>query len=178
MISPLLAIDSGFAKSGGGCACTTSRHGLITEAWFERAQPVPDLQNVLRFRAVVWEIPQDDKRTEAVSLSTIIHLTEAGCALAHQYGQRCGARVTAVTPTKWKGSAPKAMCHSRLWSTLTMGERAALGGRATEREIRRAVEKGALRRWAPDKDHYYPKGWPGHNLLDSAAINKWATENL
>lgn len=178
MISPRLAIDPGFAKKGDGCACTSSRGGRIIAAWFERAGSPPDLLCRDRFGTVVWEIPQDDRRTDAVAITTIIHLTEAGASLAHQYATRDGARVSAVTPTTWKGGAHKAMCHAILWRGLGPRERALLGGAATEREIKAAVKRGALRRWAPDKNHYYPPGWTTHNLLDSAAINKWAEENL
>lgn len=70
----------------------------------------------------------------------------------------------------WKGSEPKPRMHARVWDVLSYHERMILGGRATEKQIRAAVAKGALDRWSRPGVEYYPRSWDGHNLLDVASM--------
>jgi hypothetical protein len=61
------------------------------------------------------------------------------------------------------------MMHARLWEALTAREQELLGGEATRREIWKARERGALKRWPPG-EHFYPEKFITHNLLDTVAM--------
>jgi hypothetical protein len=73
----------------------------------------------------------------------------------------------------WKGSEPKPQMHARAWERLEPAEKKMLGGRATERTIMAAREKGALSRWAKPGVAYYPKAFDTHNLLDALCMGLW-----
>lgn len=165
----LLAIDPGFARDGKGCACAAFTHGSLRSVWFERCPEDPaSLTCSEELSYVIVERPQADRRSLSVPIQTLITLAWEGATLAAMYAGRGGALLTAPSVRAWKGSEAKPLQHKRLWAVLDQDEREILGGSATELAIRKACEKGALKRWAPGA--YYPKSWLTHNLLDAVAL--------
>jgi hypothetical protein len=157
-----IAIDPGSA--GRGNAYVYARD-TIRVAEFGRAADghYPDVDTV------VIERPQQDARSYGARPKDLIALAWSGALLAGVYvGQ--GARLVEYTPSAWKGSEPKPLMHKRLWAVLAEAERRELGGRATERAIMAAVEKGALSRWSKPGASYYPKSFTAHNTLDACSL--------
>lgn len=168
----VIAIDPGYAMRGKGCACAAVVHGVLESVWFAR----PDAAHVHHkcerpaSITVIVEQPQQDARSWGIPPATLIKLAWDGALLAGLYAGELGCNVVAVTPSQWKGSAPKPVAHGRLWEVLTPAERAILGGDETEARIAAAKRKGALDRWGKPGVSYYPRNWDGHNLLDAAAL--------
>lgn len=167
----LIAIDPGYAKAGRGCACAMFVDDALVAVWFDRPTDAR-CPALARLDEVVWEIPQVDARTR-VSTPHVVQLAAVGGTLAGLYAGAHGAKVVPVTPSKWKGSLPKPVCHGRIWAKLTLDERAILGGAATLAKIDEAKRKGALARWAKAGGDYYPASWLTHNLLDAVGIGIW-----
>jgi hypothetical protein len=174
----LLAIDPGSA--GQGNAAARFEHERLGGAWFERfanADQVRDRRTNYRglyygptFATVIVERPDyQGKRSDAARVADLIALAWSGALLAGAYAGRDGAELVEYTPRQWKGSEQKPIHHARLWAVLDAGERAILGGAATERRILEARERGALSRWAEPSAAYYGS-WTGHNLLDAVAL--------
>jgi hypothetical protein len=170
----LLAIDSGYAKSGKGCACAAFFGRHLVKHFFERPRECHPASYGMAFEIVLWEQPQGDGRTWHVPPEVMIQLTTAGAELAGLFagwsmahGSCC--KIVSQTPTGSKGSVPKPIAHLRLWEALTEPERAMLGGAATGKAIAAACERGALDRWRPGKS-YYPSTWLMHNILDAVAL--------
>jgi hypothetical protein len=160
----LIAIDPGYAR-GKGCACAWFVRGVLRHAWTQRHDGA--LRDITP-EIVAWEEPQVDRRTRGGVTANVVHLAAVGGTLAGRYAGAT-ARVTAVTPQAWKRSAPKPVCHARLWRVLSPGEREELGGGATAEIIETAQRAGALARWAPGRT-YYPAAWAGADLLDAVGI--------
>lgn len=178
----VIAIDPGYASDGEGCACAYfGENGRVCGTWFMRPReaytlfaPLPEM-SVLGHRlahtgVVVVEQPQQDGRTYGIPPEVLAKLSWDGALLAGLYAGRACCEVRAYTPSQWKGSLAKAAHHSLMWKVLTEDERVDLGGDATWRVIDAACERGALARWKPRKDYYYPKDWATHNLLDAVAL--------
>jgi hypothetical protein len=188
----ILAIDPGHAGEGNACALGDARqlHGV----WFERFTGGA-LECPAPVSVVVVEKPQQDGRSHGVRPRDLINLSWSGALLAGAYAGRDGAALVALHPSDqrdsrcalhssrprrgarvctcargWKGSEPKPLMHKRLWAVLAEAERRELGGRATERAIMAAVEKGALSRWSKPGASYYPKSFTAHNTLDACSL--------
>lgn len=99
-------------------------------------------------------------------------VTDKRCPL-HGKGPAPGCAVACTCERGWKGSEQKPIHHGRLWRVLTPSERTVLGGRATEKHIEAAKEKGALDRWSRPGVSYYPRAFTTHNLLDATAMGKY-----
>lgn len=169
----VLTIDPGYAVKGKGCACCVAVDGAIREAWFERPTRGDDLamRADVSIDLVIVEQPQQDGRSWGVPPEVLIRLAWDGAKLGGFYAGRDGADFVEATPSEWKGSEAKPVCHGRLWAILSNVERALLGGGVTERHITAAKRAGALDRWSKPGGSYYPAAWLGHNLLDAAAMN-------
>ena len=176
----LLAIDPGFERRGGGCACACFRQNELTHAWFRRPKDTYGklLPASFDLDLVVVEQPQQDRRSRGVPPAHLIRLAWDGALLAGLYAGATGAKVKAVTPFDWKGSEPKPVQHARLWRVLSPAERAVLGGGPTEAAILKARKAGALERWAKPGGAYYPRAFIKHNLLDAVAIGCVELERL
>lgn len=168
VMNSVIAIDPGYAKSGGGCACAMFDDGVLSEVWFERPEDWNPHCNLAD--AVVWEIPQMDKRTWAIPPEVMIQLTAAGATLAGLYAGASGVRTTGLTPSASKGSVPKPIAHLRMWERLEPVERELLGGAKTFTAIEAACEKGALNRWGKSGVKYYPRSFTTHNILDAVDL--------
>jgi hypothetical protein len=170
-----LAIDPGYEKKGGGCACARALCGTLEDVWFARAS---DVEGVEPVDHVIVEQPQQDARSWGVPPAVLIKLAWEGAALAGLYAGASGAQLHCPTVSEWKGGEKKPAHHARLWAVLTPAERAVLGGDATHRVIKAACEKGALCRWKLPSDQLYPSSFKTHNLLDAAALLMWALGRL
>lgn len=167
----LIAIDPGYARDGEGCAVAFFWDRELHSVWFQRPQQNACTYSTFgRIAEVVVERPQQDERTYGIPPEVLATLSWEGAALAYGYAGAKGACVIELTPSQWKGSIAKAAHHRIAWKVLSRDERAVLGGDATWRVIDAACERGALARWKPRKDHYYPAGWTIHNLLDAVAL--------
>ena len=167
-------IDPGYSCKGEGNACALFDRGRLTGAWFARAVAKAEHKRALSFppRTIVIgvEEPQQDGRSWDVPPAVLIRLTAEGFLLAGIYAGATGADVARVTPTKWKGSTPKPVMHAILWECLDEQEQEILGGPATASAVYAARERGALRRWAVEKNGPYPTSFKTHNLLDAACM--------
>lgn len=172
----MIAIDPGFAVRGRGCACAWFRDGRLVRTWFARPEAFCIAGGIDGIRSVVWECPQVDRRTRA-STPAIVQLAAVGGTLAGLYAGYAGARVEPVSPSAWKGSEPKPVCHWRLWAKLDDREREEVAGAAGPERIAAAIDaarrKGALDRWSRDGASYYPASFAKHNLLDAVGIGAW-----
>lgn len=166
----VIAIDPGYARKGGGCACALLVVGEIAKVWFDRPVGGTGPWQIGPIHAVIVEQPQQDKRSRGIPPETLIRLAWNGALLAGLYAGELGCPVVAVTPSDWKGSTPKPIAHGRMWEILTPVERAVLGGYDTEAKIAAAKRKGGLDRWGKPGVSYYLRNWDGHNLLDAAAL--------
>ena len=163
----LVAIDPGVAA---GCAVALFYQGALAGVRFARARSAQVLDG-LGVTVVVVERPEyQGARSLASRVQDLLALSWEGAALAAWYAGRAGAELVELTPSQWKGSEPKPIHHARLWAQLTLSERAILGGDATGAAIERAVEKGALSRWARPGASYYPRAFVTHNQLDAVAL--------
>ena len=171
-----LAIDPGYEKKGGGCACAGAEGGALVAAWFERATNFDALARGICH--VIVEQPQQDARSWGVPPAVLIKLAWESAALAGLYAGASGAQLHCPTVSEWKGGEKKPAHHARLWAVLSPAERAVLGGDATHRVIKAACEKGALCRWRLPSDQLYPSTFKTHNLLDAAALLMWALGRL
>lgn len=182
MITSTLFIDPGDVGQGNACAAFECE--FLVDAWFERvftygpadlrASPGQGLARWASARGafdlVVYERPQQDKRSESARPADLMNYTRSGCLLAGAYAGRDGCPILEYTPHDWKGSEPKPINHRRLWGVLTQTERAVLGGDITQDRIEAACKKGGLNRWGRAGVSYYPRKWDTHNILDAAAI--------
>ncbi|OFV81966.1 MAG: hypothetical protein A2Y78_00075 [Acidobacteria bacterium RBG_13_68_16] len=159
----VIAIDPGIAVRGPGCAVATFRDGVLVGVGFLR--PSSSARHIVGV-TTVYEIPIVRPREDLSSgkANTLIKLAAAGAELAGRFG----GCVVAVEPAAWKGSTPKPVSHSRIWSALTDAERI-LFEPDTERRIELAKRAGGLARWSKPGATYYGT-WAGHNLLDAAGI--------
>lgn len=184
MSAPVVAIDPGFAARGPGCAVALfDDTGRLVEARYARPETVSpvellaselytDMATAPQPLAVVWESPQVDARTR-VSTPAVVRLAAVGGVLAGLYAGANGGKVEAVTPSIWKGTAPKPVHHSRMWRALTAAEQRLLGGEDTLTRIHAARRAGAKDRWGKPGGAYYPTSWWTHNLLDAVGIGLW-----
>ncbi len=171
-----LAIDPGYARKSGGCACAVARGGALERVWFERAQDFTVTCSCLGH--VIVEQPQQDARSWGVPPAVLIKLAWEGAALAGLYAGASGAVLHCPTVSEWKGGEKKPAHHARLWAVLSAAERAVLGGEKTYAVIKAACQKGALCRWRLPSDQLYPSTFKTHNLLDAAALLMWALGRL
>jgi hypothetical protein len=167
-VTALLAIDPGSA--GAGNAVAVFVHRKLAGAWFERVDAMcRHALEACRLDTIAVERPDyQGQRSDQACVIDLINLAWSGAMLAGAYAGRDGAELVEYTPRQWKGSEQKPIHHARLWTVLDAGERAVLGGAATERRILEARERGALKRWAPNVKWY--GSWSGHNLLDAVAL--------
>ncbi len=172
-----LAIDPGYEKKGGGCACAEAVGGKLARAWFERASDFEPCV-VESMAHVIVEQPQQDARSWGVPPAVLIKLAWEGAALAGLYAGASGAQLHTPTVSEWKGGEKKPAHHARLWAVLSPAERAVLGGEKTYAVIKAACQKGALCRWKLPSDELYPSTFKTHNLLDAAALLMWALGRL
>jgi hypothetical protein len=170
-----LAIDPGYARKSGGCACARAEFGKLVDVWFARATEVEGVEPVA---FVVVEQPQQDARSWGVPPAVLIKLAWEGAALAGLYAGASGAQLHCPTVSEWKGGEKKPAHHARLWAVLSPAERAVLGGDKTYVVIKAACQKGALCRWKLPSDQLYPSTFKTHNLLDAAALLMWALGRL
>jgi hypothetical protein len=177
-MSDALAIDPGYEKKGGGCACAIAENGALAHVWFERASDFDANNKLWITDYVIVEQPQQDARSWGIPPAVLIKLAWEGAALAGLVAGACSARLHCPTVTEWKGGEKKPAHHARLWQVLTPAERAVLGGDATYAVIKAACQKGALCRWKLPSDELYPKTFKTHNLLDAAALLMWALGRL
>jgi hypothetical protein len=171
----VLAIDPGGARKK--CALVYAPAGRI-EAWvietFERGAPrgsptwAGGAAGSIDY--VVIERPQQDGRSHAARPADLMAISWEGALLAAAYAAPSGAALVELEPREWKGTEPKAQQHARLWAVLSAAERRVLGGDTTARAIATAREKGALKRWAPHSDAYYPRAFAMADVLDAAAL--------
>jgi hypothetical protein len=164
----VITIDPGYSAASGGCACAWFDAGRLGDAWFERPEQWRDCRRIAS--DIIVEQPQQDGRSWAIPPAVLMRLSWDGALLAGLYAGACGARVTAVTPSAWKGSIAKPVQHRRVWSVLDAVERAVLGGDAVGLAIDAACRKGALDRWGKPGVRYYPASFQTHNLLDAVAM--------
>lgn len=164
----MIAIDPGYGKRSGGCACALFVQGTLEFTWFVRPSDVAPLERDIAL--VVVEQPQQDARSWGVPPATLIRLSWDGALVAGLYAGLHGADVKAVTPSQWKGSVPKPVQHGKVWPLLSDSERELLGGLATGLAIEHATEQGARERWRRRGGEYYPSAFRMHNLLDAVAI--------
>lgn len=156
----LLAIDPGASS----CAFALFTERVLCCVWFAET-PVDCVVH-----EVVVERMQADERTRHIDVRHLLACQASGMRAAGVAEGR-GARFTSLSPTEWKGSEQKPIQHARMWDrVLGPPEREALGGANTRAMIERALEKGASRRWRISGAECYPRAWPGHNLLDAAAL--------
>jgi hypothetical protein len=172
-----LALDPGYEKKGGGCACASACGGALTSVWFERAA---DFGASIRglIDHVIVEQPQQDGRSWGVPPAVLIKLAWEGATLAGLYAGASSAVLHSPTVSEWKGSEKKPAHHARLWQVLSEAERAVLGGAKTFAVIKAACAKGAACRWKLPSDQLYPSTFTTHNLLDAAALLMWALGRL
>lgn len=163
-MASLVAIDPGFGRRSGGCACALFEGAELVRVWMARPSDRVDVAC-----DVIVEKPQQDRRSRGVPPSTLIELAWQGAVLA---GRIAGAShaVHALTPSEWKGSVPKPVHHARLWRCLTERERHVLGGVETWAHIDAARMRGAESRWGQPGASYYPARWTTHNMLDAVAL--------
>lgn len=167
----VIAIDPGGARKG--CASVLAVDGILRAhaiEIFSRDTPRALALDVASVGTVVIERPQQDGRTRGVRPEDLINFTWEGALLAAAYAHEASAALVELTPTEWKGTEPKAQQHARLWDVLSVAERTMLGGRTTEAAIMKAREKGALKRWEPHRDAYYPRAFVMVDVLDAAAL--------
>jgi len=100
------------------------------------------------WRAVV-EIPQHDARSRRVRLADLLELSAVAGALACRFDAR------GVTPSEWKGNAPKEVTAARAVNALTWAE-------VAKTELDLADVPASLR----------------HNVWDAIAIGLWALGRL
>jgi hypothetical protein len=173
-----IAIDPGYSRASGGCACAYARQGVIDSAWFERALTFGGLRFADPPAYVIVEQPQQDGRSWGVPPAVLIKLAWEGAKLSGLYAGAAGATLCDPTVNDWKAGEKKPAHHKRLWAVLSPAERARLGGSKTSEAIELACEKGALCRWKAPSDQLYPRGFKTHNLLDAAALLLWALGRL
>jgi hypothetical protein len=173
-----LAIDPGYSRKSGGCACAMSSGGALVEVRFERAAAFAHACASLDLTDVIVEQPQQDARSWGVPPAVLIKLAWEGAALAGLYAGASGAQLHCPTVSEWKGGEKKPAHHARLWAELSPGEREVLGGETTYAVIKAACQKGALCRWKLPSDQLYPSTFTTHNLLDAAALLMWALGRL
>lgn len=171
-----IAIDPGYGRRSGGCACAEARSGVILHAWFERASEFVD--GPAGIKHVVVEQPQQDARSWGIPPAVLIALAWEGAKLGGLYAGTCGAILHDPLVRDWKAGEKKPAHHKRLWAVLEPSERALLGGAPTLQAINRACEKGALCRWSLPSAQLYPSTFKTHNLLDAAALLAWALGRL
>ena len=173
-----LAIDPGYSRKSGGCACAQSSSGVLVEVRFERAGAFAHSCASLVLDDVIVEQPQQDARSWGVPPAVLIKLAWEGASLAALYAGASGAVLHCPTVSEWKGGEQKPAHHARLWAVLSEAERRVLGGAATYAVIVAACQKGALCRWKLPSDQLYPSTFKTHNLLDAAALLMWALGRL
>jgi hypothetical protein len=173
-----LAIDPGYSRKSGGCACAVAVGGVLDCVWFQRASDFDANARLWNAAHVVVEQPQQDARSWGVPPAVLIKLAWEGAALAGLYAGASGAQLHCPTVSEWKGGEKKPAHHARLWQELDERERAVLGGAKTYAAIKAACEKGALCRWKLPSDQLYPSSFKTHNLLDAAALLMWALGRL
>jgi hypothetical protein len=173
-----LAIDPGYSRKSGGCACAWAYEGELRGAWFKRAADFRDGSGDHDPRYVIVEQPQQDSRSWGVPPAVLIKLAWEGASLAGLYAGASGAELHAPSVSDWKGGEKKPNHHRRLWAVLSEAERAVLGGAKTHAAIMAACEKGARCRWRLPSDQLYPSTFKTHNLLDAAALLMWALGRL
>lgn len=185
----LLAIDPGYR--GDGNACAHFAGGVLDAIWFERVKTFKPGQvrgarrtdmwqrSAGSLDLVLWERPEyQGERSDLARTQDIINLCCSGALLAGAFAGRDGCPIIELTPTEWKGSEPKPVQHNRMWKILSAAERKVLGGAATFKVIRAALEKGAMKRWKITGADCYPKSFTMHNLLDAAALGCHYLERL
>lgn len=170
-----LAIDPGYSRKSGGCACAFAFGGALDSVWFERAV---DYAGSFDLEHVVVEQPQQDGRSWGVPPAVLIKLGWEGAKLAGLYAGTTGAALHDPTVSEWKGGEKKPAHHARLWAVLSPAERGKLGGDKIYAAIKAACERGALCRWKLSSDQLYPSTFKTHNLLDAAALLMWALGRL
>lgn len=171
-----LAIDPGSA--GKGSAFAVFDDDRLRGVFFAKPAQLTRRDSLRGVSRIVVEKPQADDRSENVNPRSLIALSwDGGQALGIARALAIMARVSEVTPGRWKGSESKPLQHRRLWGLLTAGEQVALGGTATWIAITQACERGALSRWGKPGAAYYGKN-DIHNLLDAAALGAWAVGRL
>jgi hypothetical protein len=175
--SDAMAIDPGYSRKSGGCACAAAFNGRMNSAWFERASEFRS-EEASGFAHVIVEQPQQDARSWGVPPAVLIKLAWEGAALAGLYAGASGAQLHTPTVSEWKGGEKKPAHHARLWAVLSDAERRVLGGEKTYAVIKAACQKGALCRWKLPSDELYPSTFKTHNLLDAAALLMWALGRL
>lgn len=135
--------------------------------------------------AMLWEIPEQRGGAGAPA-EDLIWLAAAGADMARGIASP-GADVRHITPTKWKGSTPKPIHHSRMWGVLEHQERVLLGRYDTRAAIEAACARGAKARWAKSGATYYRAGdmptLPGgvrltHDMLDAVALLMYSLGRL
>lgn len=169
----LVAIDPGYSRNGQGCAVAVFEGTALVRVLFARPETVDHATlRSIGAEQVVWECPQVDSRTR-VSVPAVVQLAAIGGTLAGLIAGASGATVEPVTPSAWKGSAPKPVAHGRMWDRLSDDERLLLGGEATATQIAAAKRRGAACRWDPARSPYYPATWVTHNVLDAVGIGLW-----
>ncbi len=171
-----LAIDPGYSRKSGGCACASSVGGMLYQTWFERSRDFSVTRSCLGH--VIVEQPQQDARSWGIPPAVLIKLAWEGAALAGLYAGASGAQLHCPTVSEWKGGEKKPAHHARLWAVLSGAEREVLGGAKTWAAIKAACEKGALCRWKLPSDELYPSMFKMHNLLDATALLMWALGRL
>lgn len=150
----ITAIDPGVAQ----CAYADFRDDVLTRVGFDPPGQRPDV--------VVVERPEyHGARSNAARTQDLIALTWEGAAAAYRFG----VLVVEYGASAWNQKRPKPITHHRLWAVLDDAERALLGGDATHDAIKRAIDKGAAKRWVSGS-RWYPASFQTHNLLDAAAI--------
>jgi len=169
-----LAIDPGYARKSGGCACAIAERGMLARVWFERAENFSLMGcgsiDADALEHVIVEQPQQDARSWGIPPAVLIKLAWEGASLAGLYAGASGALLHSPTVSEWKGSEKKPPQHKRMWAILSPAERAVLGGAKTLAAIEAACEKGAMCRWKLPSDELYPSTFKTHNLLDAAAL--------
>ena len=152
----LMAIDPGVHT----CACAVFRRGLLDQLGYDLVTPVVE--------AIV-EKPQADSRVGVYNIDLACRGAELAGRAIHPRGV-----VLYTTPTKWKQSVPKPICHARALKDLSSAELSLLPDGTAER-VRSARESGAKDGWRKPGAVYYGrgKGSDVHNLLDAVALGLW-----
>lgn len=171
----IIAIDPGYAAGKGNAVALLDDDGRLIECRMTEGLPSgwPVVGQIVGPHLIVWEKPQQDGRSEAVPPSVLINLTASGCLLAGWLAGCLGSRwVVPLEPRTWKNQASKSETHSRMWRELCPEERALLGGELTGATIKAARKRQIV------GQREYPESWQTHNLLDAAAIGRYAFKTI
>lgn len=177
-VDHLVTVDPGYSAKGRGCAVAVFRKGELSatgylrpEHWLRPSARRFRADHLRGAEAVVWEMPQIDRRTR-FSVPSALTLAAVGGQLAGLVAGENAATLVPITPSQWKGSVPKPVNHARTLRVLSPAEVRELPTDTRER-VHAAQLAGAKTRWSKPGADYYG-AWDGHNILDAICLGIYA----